>query len=102
MAYSLFPDWKEKVVFAEDGLKPQVLEENDRLKVVVAGLEPGQRIPEHPESLGMYHVLEGRGRMVVNGEWFPIAQGATIITPQGASRGMQADTRLVFIAARVT
>jgi quercetin dioxygenase-like cupin family protein len=102
MAYILFPDWKEKVVFAQDGPKPQVLEENDRLKVVIAGLESGQRIPEHPESLGMYHILEGRGRMVVDGEWFPITKGATVITPQGASRGMEADTRLVFIATRVT
>lgn len=98
---NLYFDWKEKIVYAEDGPKPQVLVENEKIKVVVAGLEVGQKIPEHSESAAMYHILEGEGVMIVNGERLRISSGATIITPQGASRGMEAKTRLAFLAAKV-
>jgi quercetin dioxygenase-like cupin family protein len=102
MAYDLYPDWKERVAFLEEGPRPEVLEENNRLKVILAGLEPGQKIPEHPENLGMYYFLEGNGWMIIDGERVAVSQGATVITPQGAVRGMEAETRLAFIAARVT
>lgn len=101
MTYALYPDWKEKVVFSKEGPKPQTLEENNRLKVIIAGLEPGQKIPEHPENLAVYHFLEGVGWMIVDGERFAVSQGATVITPQGAARGMEAETRLAFIATRM-
>jgi len=101
MTYHLYPDWKEKVTYSAEGPKPQVLEENNRLKVVLAGLEQGQKIPEHPENLGMYYFLEGNGWMTIDGERVAVSQGATVITPQGAERGMEAETRLAFIAARV-
>ena len=101
MTHILYPDWKEKVNFSPEGPKPQVLEEDNRLKVILAGLEPGQKIPEHPENLGMYYFLEGKGWMIVDGERIEVSQGATVITPQGAVRGMEAQSRLAFIAARV-
>ncbi len=102
MSYTMFPDWKEKVAFSAEGPRPQVLEENDRVKVVLAGLEPGQKIPEHPENLGVYYFLEGQGWMIVDGERIAVKQGAIVIVPQGAKRGMEAETRLAFIATRVT
>ncbi len=102
MSYTMFPDWKEKVAFSAEGPRPQVLEENDRVKVVFAGLEPGQKIPEHPENLGVYYFLEGQGWMIVDGERIAVKQGAIVIVPQGAKRGMEAETRLAFIATRVT
>ncbi len=101
MTFDLFPDWRKKVVFSTEGLKPQILIENNRIKVVLAGLEPGQKIPEHPENLGVYYFIEGAGWMVIDGERFEVSQGATVIAPQGAVRGMEAQTRLAFIATRV-
>ena len=98
MTYNLYPDWKEEVTFSAEGPRPLVLEENNRLN---AGLEPGQKIPEHPENLGMYYFLEGNGWMIVDGERIEVSQGARVITSQGAVRGMEAETRLAFIAARV-
>lgn len=97
----LYPNWKEKVIFSPDGPQPQVLAEEAQFKVIVAGLEPGQKIPPHPEGLAMYHFLEGAGRMNVDRERFVVGPGATVITPAGASRGIEAETRLVFLAARV-
>ena len=64
----VYPDWRSKVVFSGEGPQPQILVENEKLKVVVAGLEAGQRIPAHPESLAMYHFLDGSGWMTVAGE----------------------------------
>jgi quercetin dioxygenase-like cupin family protein len=96
----LYPDWRDRVSYAPDGPRPQVLTDSGHLKVIVAGLEPGQRIPEHPEAAAVYHFLEGRGWMQVDGERLAVQAGSTVITPAGASRGVEADTALAFLAAR--
>ena len=101
MTYTFNPDWREKVVYSAEGPQPQILLENEKVKVLIAGLEPGQRIPPHPETLGVYHFLEGTGWMIVDGERLPVEPGATVITPVGASRGVEAGTRLAFLATRV-
>ena len=98
----LYPDWRENVVFSPDGPKPQVLMENDKLKVVIGGLEAGQKIPPHPEGESVFHFLAGSGWMIVGNERFPVESGATVVTPDGAKRGIEAETRLVFLAARVS
>ena len=96
-----YPDWKSIVVYSAEGPKPQILAEEGPFKVVLAGLEPGAKIPPHPEGAAMYHFLEGSGWMVVDDRMFEIKPGATIITPAGATRGMEATTRVAFIAARM-
>lgn len=98
---TLYPDWKEKVVYSSEGPQPQVLMVNDKVKIVVAGLEPGQIIPEHAEAAAMYHFLDGSGWMLVNGERMAVASGATVVMPAGTVRGMEAETRLAFLAARI-
>ena len=101
MSQLSFPDWRAKVVFTQDAPQPQTLAEEGKFKVVLAGLEPGQKIPLHPEGVAMYHFLEGSGWMFVDDRRFEITPGATIITPGGASRGMEATSRLAFLAARM-
>ena len=97
----LYPNWREKVVFSPNGPQPQILVKNEKLKVVIAGLEAGQKIPQHPDGWAMYHFLEGTGWMIVDDERYPIHSGATVITPEGAKRGIEAETRLVFLASRI-
>jgi quercetin dioxygenase-like cupin family protein len=97
----LHPDWEDLVVYSENGAQPQTLAEFDRVKVVVGGLQAGQTIPPHPEGVGVYHFVEGRGWMTVNGERFPVQPGATVIVPAGGERGLEAETRLAFLATRV-
>ena len=97
----LYPDWRSKVVFAPDGPRPQVLMEDDKFRVVIGGLEAGQKIPPHPEGASVFHFLEGTGWMIVDDERFAVKPGATIVTPAGAKRGIEAETRLAFLAARV-
>jgi quercetin dioxygenase-like cupin family protein len=99
-AAMLYPDWRDQVIFAPDGPRPHVLAEEGRLKVIVAGLQPGQRIPEHPEAAAVYHFLDGCGWMQVDGERIAVQAGSTVITPAGARRGVEAETALAFLAAR--
>ena len=94
-------DWKERVVYAPEGPKPQAMVETEKAKVVVAGLEAGQRVPEHPESMGVYYFVEGEGVMVVDGECYEVSPGSIVVASQGAVRGVEALTRLVFVATRV-
>lgn len=98
---NVYFDWKEWVVYAPDGPKPQAMVETEKAKVVVAGLEAGQRVPEHPESMGVYYFVEGEGVMVVDGESYDVAPGSIVVASQGAIRGVEALTRLVFVATRV-
>ncbi len=95
-----FPSTEEQIVFDNDGPRPQFLVDCEKLKVVVAGLEPGQQIPAHPETLAVYHFLTGEGVMTVNGDAFHVTAGATVVTPPGAVRGMRAHSRLTFLAAK--
>ena len=96
-----YPDWQEMVVFSPGGAQPQILAENEKLKVIIGSLEVGQKIPTHPEALAVYHFLEGTGWMIVDDERYPVSPGAIVITPEGAKRGVEAETRLVFLATRI-
>jgi quercetin dioxygenase-like cupin family protein len=95
-----FPAVHELAVFDGDGPRPQFLLDTATLKVIVAGLEPGQQIPAHPESLAVYHFLAGEGVMTVDDEALAVAAGATVIAPAGAARGMRATSRLTFLAVK--
>ncbi len=102
MAPLFYPNWQEQVAFSAQGPQPKVLFETDKFKVVIAGLEPGQIIPPHPEGAGIFHFLEGTGWMLVGEERFAIQAGATVLSPAGVPRGIEAVTRLAFIATRIT
>lgn len=102
MAHKYYPKPLEKVVFSPDGPQPQVLFAEGQVKVIVAGLEAGQKIPVHPEGLGSFQFLEGKGVMIVDGERLLVEPGTLIIAEHGALRGMEAETPLKFIAVRIT
>ena len=95
-----YPSVQAQAIFDGDGPRPQFLVDGEKLKVLVAGLEPGQQIPAHPEALAVYHFLAGEGVMIVNETEYAVAAGATVVAPPGAARGMRATSRLVFLAAK--
>ena len=99
---TLYPDCQEKVVYSPEGPQPQVLMVSEKVKIIVAGLEAGQKIPEHAEMSAMYHFLEGNGWMLVYGERLAVVPGATVVMPEGTVRGMEAETRLAFLAVRIS
>ncbi len=98
----LFPDWRDKVVYGAAGPQQQVLLDDGKVKVVLAGLEPGAMIPPHPEGQGVFYFLEGRGWMTVDGERMEVQEGATMLVPPGVSRGIEAESRLAFLVVRLT
>ncbi len=98
---TLYPNWKETVVFGKDGPQPQILMDDKKVKVILGGLKPGQKIPNHAEAQAMYHFLEGTGWMTVDDEIMPVSAGSTIVMPADTVRGMEAETQLVFLATRI-
>lgn len=98
---NLFPNWRETVIYGANGPQPQILFADEKVKVLIAGLEPGQIIPEHPEMASVYYFLEGNGWILIDGERLAVGEGATVTMPDGTVRGMEADTRLTFLATRI-
>lgn len=94
-----FADTEAKAVFRATGPQPQFLLDSEHFKVFLVGLQAGQQIPVQAEALVLYHVLEGKGTMTVDDQTYPIVAGTTLIALPGASRGLSADTQLVFLAA---
>lgn len=95
-----FPDTQALAKFGDLGPQPQILAESEHFKVLVVGLNPGQQIPPHPGDQAMYHFLAGSGVMTVDGEPYAVAAGSTVIAQEGATRGMRAETQLIFLAAK--
>jgi quercetin dioxygenase-like cupin family protein len=93
--------WQDFVVYGDERPNPQTMMENERVRVIIAGLKPGQRIPVHPESAAVYHFLEGVGTMTVDDQTFPVHQGTVIVMGEGAKRGLLAETQLDFMAIRL-
>ena len=93
--------WQDYVTYGDERPSPQTMFENERVRLIVAGLKPGQRIPVHPEAAAVYHFLEGQGVMTVDGAQFPVQQGTVIVMDEGAQRGLLAETQLVFLAVRL-
>jgi quercetin dioxygenase-like cupin family protein len=93
----IVPHWREKVVFSPEGPQPQPLVATSKLKSVLVGLEPGQKVPVHPAPTAVYHFLDGSGWMIVNENRLPVQAGATVVVPEGARRGVEAETQLSFL-----
>ncbi len=97
----VFPDWRELVHYASPGPQPTIVADEPEFRVLIAGLEPGGRIPPHLGPRAVYHFLEGTGLMIVDGEAHHVTAGMTVVAHAGSTRGMEATTRLAFLGVRV-
>ena len=95
------PDWHDIVVYSSPGPTPRLLVDEPELRVLVAGLEAGGRIPQHAERRAVYQALEGEGFLFLDGVALPFREGATVVAPEGSTRGIEAVTRLAFLAVRI-
>ena len=71
-----FPAWRDLVRYSGPGPDPAILHDDPGFRALVVGLEPGGRIPPHPERSAVYHVLEGSGFMTVDGERYALTEGS--------------------------
>ena len=99
MEAKVISNWKDKVAFSQTGPQHNLLIGTDRYRGVLVGLEAGQSIAPHPSTAATYHILEGSGWMNVDGERLAVEPGATVVVPEGASRGFEAETRLAFLGS---
>ena len=95
------PDWHDVVIYSAPGPTPRLLVDEPELRVLVAGLEPGGRIPPHQERRAIYHALDGEGFLFLDGVALPFREGAIVVAPDGSTRGIEAVTRLAFMAVRI-
>jgi len=95
------PDWHDIVVYSSPGPTPHLLVDEADLRVLVAGLEPGGRIPPHPERRAVYQALAGEGFLVLDGVALPFREGAIVVAPEGSTRSIEAVTQLAFMAVRI-
>lgn len=98
---SYTPDWHDVVSYSAPGPTPRLLVDEPDLRVLVAGLEPGGRIPPHAERRAVYQALAGEGFLFLDGVALPFREGAVVVAPDGATRGIEAVTRLAFMAVRI-
>lgn len=96
-----YPSWQELVAYSEKGPQPKVLMETNTYKSVIAGLEAGGKMPAHAEGTAIFHFLEGKGQMLVGEESYSVQAGSTVVVPDGANRGIEAETRMAFLAVRL-
>jgi quercetin dioxygenase-like cupin family protein len=97
----IFPDWKKLVTYSEKGMQPCVLVEKENYKSVLAGMTAGNSMPPHAEGPAIFHFLEGSGKMIVGEETYHVVAGAIVVVPNGANRGIEAETQLAFLAVRL-
>ena len=95
----IIPNWKDKIIYSENGPQHQILLEDDTYRAVLVGIEAGQRIAPHPGMSAVYQILEGSGWAVVDGERTQVGPGAVIAVTRGSSRGFEAETRLAFLGS---
>jgi quercetin dioxygenase-like cupin family protein len=96
----LVSNWRDQVVYSPDGPQPHILVETEKLKSVLVGLEPGQKLPPHPAGEAVYHFLQGTGWMIVDDQRLQVQPGTVVVVPEGSRRGVEAESRLAFIGVR--
>ena len=96
-----YPNWQSRLDYSIGAVKSETIVENGGFKALLAGLDAGAKIPVHPEGLSVYYFLEGTGWMTVDDERLAVGPGALIVTPAGARRGVEAESRLAFLATRL-
>jgi quercetin dioxygenase-like cupin family protein len=95
---ALLTSYRTAVAFSADRFNPVPVAQNDRARVLVVCLEPGQFIPVHRPGVDLtLAVLEGEGTLVVGDREETVGPGAVAFAPAGTARGLRAATRLVVL-----
>lgn len=83
-----------------DKFAPRILHQDERAKVVLVCLSPGQRIPPHKEpNQGVFTVLEGSGTLSTDEGELPLRARTVVVVPHGGTRGLRADSERLMVLA---
>ena len=84
-------DPRDHAVYAPDRMGKTTLFRSDRVLVGLNAFEPGQehRLHSHAGMDKVYHVLEGEGLFLLDGQEAPMRAGALLVAPEGAPHGIR-------------
>ena len=93
---------EDHAVFKTDKMGKTTIFESDRLLVGLNAFMPGQEHALHAHE-GMdkvYHVLEGRGRFLLEGRQMTMEPGVMLVAPSGVPHGIRndGDEKLIVVA----
>lgn len=84
-----------------DPFRPQILKVNDKYKVPLICMKPGQSIPPHASGEGVFYFVRGKGKMTVDNEVREVSAGDMVFVQKGAVRGIEAVEELIAFATHV-
>lgn len=88
----------EEAVFSSKGFLARRLHRSSRMRVLVLGLNPGQRIPAHPDRVDtLFLVVEGSGKFIIDEQEHEVSPGAFVSVKAGVSRGIEACTKMIVL-----
>lgn len=92
----------EHAVFSSEKMGKATLFQSERLLVGLNSFEPGQEhaLHAHANMDKVYHVLEGTGRFLLEGQEHVMRAGELLVAPEGVPHGIRNDSeaRLVVLA----
>ena len=93
---------EEHAVFSPQKMGKSTIFQSDRILVGLNAFEPGQehRLHTHEGMDKVYHVLEGRGRFVLDDRELEMEAGTMLVAPDGVGHGIRntGEGRLVVLA----
>jgi len=88
----------EQVSFSSKGFLAERLHRSSRMRVLVLGLNPGQRIPTHPDRVDtLFLFTEGSGKIIIGEEEHEVKAGSFASVNAGVPRGIEAGTKMVVL-----
>jgi quercetin dioxygenase-like cupin family protein len=92
----------DHAVYAAGKMGKTTLFESSRLLVGLNAFEPGQehKLHAHAGQDKVYHVLEGSGLFLLEGQELPMSQGDLLVAPEGVPHGVRnsGTSRLLVLA----
>ena len=93
---------EEHATFRPDKMGKSTLFQSSRLMVGLNAFEPGQehKLHAHAGMDKVYHVLQGRGQFLLEGQELDMEAGLLLVAPEGVPHGIRntGDERLVVLA----
>jgi quercetin dioxygenase-like cupin family protein len=92
----------DHAVYAAGKMGKTTLFESSRLLVGLNAFEPGQehKLHAHAGQDKVYHVLEGSGLFLLEGQELPMSPGDLLVAPEGVPHGVRnsGQSRLLVLA----
>ena len=93
---------EEHASYSAEKMGKSTLFRSDRILVGLNALEPGQehKLHAHRAMDKVYHVLQGRGLFLLQGQEIPMEAGVMLIAPEGVEHGIRniSSERLLVLA----